>query len=130
MKPDLEEDSLYLPGLEQPVLHSKQGRTTARVDADLGVDGLDVIVDRLRRQVEIAADFLHRAAENQQAQHLDLARRQASNERHLLAALAMARRLKHNGNRRAVERAALYVVPQPPHRLFRAERHAERPVLY
>src|SRR5665213_3665238 len=84
-RPAPEEDSLCLSGPEQPVLHGKQCRATAGLDAKLGVDRLDVVVDRLRRQAEFAPDLLRRQTPRGMHQHVDLARRETGNERHLLA---------------------------------------------
>src|SRR5689334_15939946 len=62
---------------EEPVLGREQGGRRAGRDADLRVDVLDVVADRLRRDLELPGDLLVEQAAREQPQDLDLARREA-----------------------------------------------------
>ena len=63
----------YCPYPDQVMLHGEEGGPGAGGDADLGVDVLDVVVDRLGEIERSAAICLVGVAAREQAQHLHLA---------------------------------------------------------
>jgi hypothetical protein len=63
---------------DDDVLHRPQGGSGSSRHAALGVDVLDVVVGRLRRDVQPIRDLSRRESPRDKAQHLDLAARQSA----------------------------------------------------
>src|SRR5690349_13983228 len=71
----------YSLSAHQVMFHGEQRGAGAGRDADLGVDMLDMVVGSLGRDRQRVGDLPGRVAAREQAQHLQLARAQAGNQR-------------------------------------------------
>ena len=92
----------------EAVLDREQRGAGARFDADLAVEALQVIVDRLGRDAEQTRDLLHRQSACHNAQHLDLAFGQPLDQG-ASRSHAMACCRKHRGHRVTIQAPGMYL---------------------